>query len=240
MSSTSTLAVSAPVYIPRHKRTSSSSSTSSSTHPLTYSRDELLSMAPSTSTSTPSSSPSSSFHDHSEHLEHTYAHPLGPSPDHPDAQGWLALNTAMRSYLRQACPEIVMNRKMRKAVEFASFQHRANSSASKREASSERRGTESKPKQGRAPSPLHESTNAPEEQDAETESTPAPTIVPSARSQSKRPPPRRTPSNRAPRTPRTANTRTRYNSFALFHRQLGGHGAGSEDSWRRPVEVTGL
>lgn len=275
----SALNVSAPVYVPTHKRNPSSSSTMSSSKfrflscplhreltaliapsPLVYTRDELLSMAPSTSSShshSPSSSPShstSAFPASFEHLEHTYAH---PQPH----QGWLNLNTAMRRYLRLACPEIVMNRKMRKAVEYAQFQHRLNESAkspTRREhqrslsgesgrssspASQKQRGADRKGE--RASSPLRQSAIAPEEQQHESKpeptnnSAPVPTTATrsSAPSKSgKRPMPRRTPSTRAARSTRATSSRARYNSFALFHRQLAGHAAGStESSWRKPV-----
>lgn len=100
---------SAPVYVPVHRRTGSASSSSSVAHPYIYSVDALLALAP----------PS--------HIHGTDAHSPSSSPNTKSGQdaelhqGWTNLNTAYRNYLRAACPEIAMNRKMRKALEFHQF-----------------------------------------------------------------------------------------------------------------------
>jgi len=85
-------------------------------HPYVYSIEDLLAMAPPSyvhgveGTHSPSSSPkTTSFH--------------GPSTSSEPHQGWANLNAAMRTYLRTACPEIAMNRKMRKSIEFHHVQH---------------------------------------------------------------------------------------------------------------------
>ncbi|KAH6902830.1 hypothetical protein BKA70DRAFT_1404641 [Coprinopsis sp. MPI-PUGE-AT-0042] len=98
---------SASVYVPVHRRTGSTPSSSNGAHPYIYSMDSLLALAP----------PS--------HIHGTDGHSPSSSPtkagQEEPHQGWVNLNAAMRSYLRAACPEIAMNRKMRKALEFHQF-----------------------------------------------------------------------------------------------------------------------
>ena len=101
---------SAPVYVPVHRRTGStpsSSRPSSVAHPYIYSVDALLALAP----------PS--------HIHGTDAHSPSSSPtksgQEEPHQGWANLNAAFRNYLRAVSPEIAMNRKMRKALEFHQF-----------------------------------------------------------------------------------------------------------------------
>ncbi|KAF5333559.1 hypothetical protein D9611_002834 [Ephemerocybe angulata] len=221
--------MSSPIaYVPIHKRSPSGSSITSMTSAITtpvlsYTRDELLALAPSASTS----------HTTDAEPEHTYIH-------HQPHQGWATLNTTMRRYLRLSCPEIVMNRKMRKAVEYQHFQHRTSGCAQSPSAHSDHSSTSSRTR-SQSPSARSLSSESPasprrERRKSDSREAKPPVVAvpePAVRA------PSTTPTivkKRAPvRRIRPSGTRARYNSFTAFHRQLAGAGADTE--WRRGVTL---
>ncbi|KAJ2928334.1 hypothetical protein H1R20_g8764, partial [Candolleomyces eurysporus] len=219
-------------YVPVHKRSASASRAGEnpSLHPviegvltfgppvpvLTYSRDELLALAPSTSWSQPealSSSPEQ-FHHLQQQVE--------------PHQGWGQAHEAMRDYLRVVCPDIVLNRKMRKSLQFHQHQHHQ-----------QQRVAASPAKQHPRPlSPASSSTSSDERQYHERR--PA-AVQPSQQQVPSRP---ATPSSFKRVTPRRnrpaarTNSRTaRFNGFTAFHKQLSGVAAAAEADWRavKPV-----
>lgn len=206
--------MSSPVerYVPFHKRSPSSSSTSSTATPvLTYTPDELFALAPSTLNLHHSES-STQHHT----PEHTYMH-LQPH------QGWAELNNVMRGYLRLSCPEIVMNRKMRKSVEYQHFQART---------SSHTKSPTSQRTRSRSPSSRSSASGSPRTKPMEVDPVPVPIVVRPTTIKSvpasikKRPQSRRT-------RPTASTARTRMNGFNIFHKQLAG--AAVDSQWRKVV-----
>lgn len=203
-------------YVPVHKRSPSASRTA---HPLTYSRDELLALAPSTSWSHPealSSSPEQ-FHHLQQHVE--------------PHQGWAQAHEAMRTYLRVVCPDIVLNRKMRKSLQYHQHQQhqqqRVAPSPAKQQhlrplspASSSTSSDEPKHHERR---PVKRSEQPTQQQAPSRPATP---------SSFKRVTPRR---NRP--AARTNSRTARLSGFTAFHKQLSGVAAAAEADWRtvRPV-----
>jgi hypothetical protein len=221
-------------YVPVHKRSPSASRTGEypliltnktcpdirpSAPPLNYSRDELLALAPSTSWSHPealSSSPEQ-FHHLQQHVE--------------PHQGWARAHEAMRDYLRLACPEIVLNRKMRKSLQY--HQHQQHQQQQRVGASHPR---------PLSPASSSTSSDEPEHRPVKRFEQPAQQQVqvpsrPATPSSFKRVTPRR---NRP--AARTNGRTARLNGFNAFHKQLPAPAA--EADWRtvtrRPVVTSAI
>lgn len=151
---------SSPVYIPVHRRTGSTPSSSRPSsgmllpvngfgrrsnydtiaQPYIYSMGSLLALAP------PSHIHGTDFHSPS-------SSPTKAGQEEPH-QGWVNLNAAMRNYLRVACPEIALNRKMRKALEFHQFhQHRMSRMGNRDESKKTKSRGSSRQRSSRSSSP---------------------------------------------------------------------------------------
>ncbi|EAU82667.1 hypothetical protein CC1G_08824 [Coprinopsis cinerea okayama7 len=220
--------VSSERYVPVHRRSSSSSSSRSSNGSYIYSREALLALAPpshthgaDSSVTTPASTRPSSPHDN--------------AAPHDIHRGWAKLNEAMRAYLRATCPEIAMNRKMRKSLEFHDYQHQR---ATRQQQRAEQRSREaSRQRSSRSSSPRHSHG-----QFLEVPSTPSKPASPSKRQ------PQSPSTNESikrsrsptPRLSQPSNSRTRQAQFAQLHANAAAIATtASEGNWRinRPPAI---
>ena len=180
----------------------------------------MLALAPPTSWSHPealSSSPEQ-FHHLQQHVE--------------PHQGWARAHEAMRDYLRLACPDIVLNRRMRKSLQF--HQHQQQKAGHQRPVSPSSSHSSSSDESEHRPVKQFEQPTQQQQQQQ-------PVQVPSrpATPSFKRVTPRRN------RPAARMNTRTaRLNGFNAFHKQLPVAPAAAEGDWRtvtrRPPVLTSL
>jgi len=203
-------------YVPVHRRSPSASSSMSSlllddaaradsisASPVTtYSRDELLALMPDAS---------------SHSLEPHYIH------QHQASEGWTHLNNAIKDVIKTTCPEIVLNRKTRKALEYQTIQSKRSHSHTHTKSESQRSPAR------RPPSPSSSTTSLEDDVPAKQVQAPSSTPAPTSRSLT---PCKRTGPRAASR--RRPTPRTRHNGFMLFHKQIA-TGSATESDWRRPT-----
>ncbi|TFK28970.1 hypothetical protein FA15DRAFT_664620 [Coprinopsis marcescibilis] len=217
-------------YVPVHRRNSSASTRPLNVpNPLVYSREALLLLAPPTHTHGVNSTPNSP------NANATFEAASTNSEPH---LGWERLNEAMRNYLRATCPEIAMNRKMRKSLEYHFIQHRAatrqhndNDGRRSRSRESSRHSSSSpssSPTTEELPSTPIKLAPAPKSNRLQLPAAAAVPTTAEALKRSRSPTPRRV---------RHTNSRTRHANFTQLNRNAAVLASGKEGNWR--VRQTG-